>query len=85
MNELAAAVQVESMDIDSNAPDAIEQRDRCGTISDAEAASASVEISTADKENNDAQAAAIEVEDAASKVSNAPPITCNARCTQHFT
>ena len=83
MAELAAAVQVVPMDTDANAPDSIGQRGTCGSVSDAEAASSTAETSTADKENNDAHAAARQGEDAASKVSNAPPITCNARHTQH--
>ena len=84
MAEPAAASEVVSMDTDSNAADTDAQRGRCGNVSDVDAAADIVEMSTEDKENDGVQDAARGVEDAASKVSNAPRISLDTRHTQHF-
>ena len=78
MEELAAAAAAVTIAKDGNAPGIMGQRDPCGTVNDANAPSLQTEATTNDKDNNDAHAVAREVEDAASKVLNAPHVTCGA-------
>ena len=74
MDALAAAAAVVNIATVANAPEESGQRGSSVTIGAGEVKMLDVETTAEDKENSDVHAAAQDLEDAPSKVSNAPPV-----------